>query len=98
LILSSAAKQAAQRKNQEKATRNVRISSSSTRERGCYLRFAPVSWLASKGLRPTYASAFPDFPVVESKCPRLQLRGSAGFTPASLSLVEDDVSSRKPEI
>jgi len=48
------------------------------RAKGWYQRFTPVSWLASKDLRPTQQSAFP---VSSGRLlfPRLQLRGSAGF-------------------
>jgi len=35
---------------------------------------------------PTPPAAFPEFSSGREQCPRLQLRGSAGFTPASLSL------------
>ena len=62
------------------------------------MRFAPVSWLASKDVRvgrtflsdqsrnPVLPRPFPDSSSGPRRCPRLQLRGSAGFPPASLSL------------
>jgi len=84
------------------------------------LKFAPVSWLASKDLLrlcgdsrlgcpgdlarqawnfhfcPGPSQIIPVAPVL---CPRLQLRGSAGFAPASLSSSsEEDARTyfRKP--
>src|SRR5207302_11394105 len=53
-------------------------------------RYAPVSWLASKdamSIRHTQP-AFPGFPGDRLQFPRLQLRGSAGISPASLSFAE----------
>ena len=64
------------------------------------MKFAPVSWLASKNeslwgsgrprpftlaLNRSSPQAFPDRSSGPRLCPRLQLRGSAGFAPASLS-------------
>jgi len=54
--------------------------------------FAPVSWLcepdnvprlASWWTGPTMPPAFPDISSDRQRRARLQLRGSAGFTPAS---------------
>jgi hypothetical protein len=53
-------------------------------------RFTPVSWLASQDVSfrsniRFLQSAFPGFPSDRLRFPRLQLRGSAGFAPASHS-------------
>src|SRR5208283_3175326 len=58
--------------------------------KGWWGRFTPVSWLASQDVSFRPASGYYNRPsqVLPSgrlRCPRLQLRGSAGFAPASHS-------------
>jgi len=59
------------------------------------LTVAPVSWLRELGRVqcPITAIGLPSLPVADRYFPRLQLRGSAGFSPASL-LVSDDEDAR----
>src|SRR5208282_2768117 len=58
--------------------------------KGWWGRFTPVSWLASQDVSFRPASGYYNrpsqvLPSGQSRCPRLQLRGSAGFAPASHS-------------
>ena len=59
------------------------------------LEFAPVSWLASKDSRPNDAIGLPGIPSGRLQFPRLQLRGSAGFAPASLLVKRDEDARTK---
>src|SRR5450631_1259744 len=66
LILSSAAEAADRKTNRERKPLTKRIHFSFARERGLVLRFAPVSWLTSKGglRRPATTTGLPGgFPV-----------------------------------
>ena len=80
--------------------------------KGLSWTIAPVSWLASKDCscgagalarvpqnHPVPASAFPENSSGPRRCPRLQLRGSAGFAPASLffSTADFDFQPRREE-
>src|SRR5208337_2416821 len=72
-------------------TRENRMHVSFITRKGWCGRFTPVSWLCESGcelaLDPSgyYSRPSRVFPSDRLRCPRLQLRGSAGFSPASHS-------------
>src|SRR2546430_15910140 len=96
LILSSAAEAAASKRMKHEKTRENRMHSSFSRERGLVwtVRAGLLAWRV-RTLRGDFAHEF-QYPAIATglpritpgdrrQFPRLQLRGSAGFSPASQS-------------
>src|SRR5881275_988382 len=94
LILRSAARAAVVRTSQTQIPKN-RMHSSFSRERVGVAVRAGLLALRVRTIKSVCAAILPGKSSEWLQCPRLQLRGSAGFAPASLPVAE---RGREPKI